>query len=52
MAQNSTELEEFEVFEKPLILSTSNNCTYLNQNIKGTVFGSINNSILSLNDEK
>ena len=24
MAQNSTELEEFEVFEKPLILSTSN----------------------------
>ena len=34
------------------ILSTSKNCTYLNQNIKGSVLGSINNSILSLNDHK
>ena len=39
-------------FSTRYILSTSNNCTYINQNIKGTVFGSINNSILSLNDEK
>jgi|TARA_Y100000991_G_scaffold162044_1_gene124141 dihydroorotase len=32
------------------ILSTSKNCTYLNQNIKGYVFGCINNSILTFNE--
>ncbi len=32
------------------ILSTSKNCTYLNQNTKGYVFGSMNNSILTFNE--
>ena len=32
------------------ILSTSKNCTYLNLDSKGCVFGSINNSVISLNE--
>ena len=32
------------------ILSSSKNCTYLNQNTKGFVFGCINNSILTFNE--
>jgi dihydroorotase len=38
------------IFSKKDILSTSKNCTYINQEIKGHVIGSINNGIMSLRE--